>query len=333
MLNWIENKYVSLVSSRLDRFRRVKENFNFRCPFCRDSEKSKTKARGWILTSGTNTRYYCHNCGKSLKFDKFLKQIDHELYYDYVKDLLIEKNDSHYSIPVIDENKFITKTKFEIKLKKVSQLDYTHPCKRYVDSRLIPSKFHYKIFFAPKFKKWVNTLIPDKFENMEFDEPRLVLPFYDKDNNFFGFQGRSFKKNSLAKYITILLDESKPKIFGLERLNANNTVYIVEGPIDSLFLDNAVASCGGMLEHDMFDKSNSIIVYDNEPRSIETVNKIKKAISNGWRVCLWPENISCKDINDMILNKYTADQIKEIIEDNSFSGLTAELKFTQWSKI
>ena len=81
----IDSKYVTLVSSRLDKFKRVKANlYNFRCPICGDSQKHKNKARGYLYRVKTNTNFKCHNCGASSSLNNFLKQIDPTLHKQYV---------------------------------------------------------------------------------------------------------------------------------------------------------------------------------------------------------------------------------------------------------
>lgn len=331
-MNWIETKYINLLSLRLNKFKKVHDNYNFRCPICKDSQKNQNKARGWILTDSNPARYFCHNCNATMKFHKFLKLVDVNLYYDYVTEAFKEPLEE---LPKTDTQFKTEKPKFfKLDLKKISQLRYDHPAKRYVEKRMLPTISHYRLYYAPKFKAWVNTLIPNKFDSLDHDEPRLIIPFFDWDGTFFGFQGRSFDSKSNSKYITIILDDKKPKVYGLDKYELNKTAYVVEGPLDSMFLPNALASCGGRLETSMkfLDKANTILIYDNEPRSKETIKKLKLAIAEGYIVCIWPNNISEKDINNLVIKGFTSEQILDIINSNSFSGLEAELKLAEWDK-
>ena len=111
-------------------------------------------------------------------------------------------------------------------------------------------------------------------------------------------------------------------------------MYVFEGPIDSIFILNSIATAGGDLISSIkgYDKENMVIVYDNEPRSIETKRKIDKAIDFGYNVCIWPDYIQQKDINDMILSGIKTEQILDIINKNTFKGLKAKMKIIQWSK-
>lgn len=343
-MNWLDTKYVNLLSPRLDRFKRVQGNFNFRCPICGDSTKNKSKARGWILSSGDKARFYCHNCNASLSLPKFIKTLDPTLYYEYVKDTIMEKT-GEVKRPANPTHEFANKMKTPTFVKttnlrtvsKISQLRPDHPVKLYVEKRQIPTKQHYKLFYAPKFKAFVNKIMPGKFEDTEYDEPRLIIPFLDEEKNMFGFQGRSFRKNADPKYITIMLDESKPKLFGLDDIDPAKTVYIFEGPIDAMFIPNSLASAGGRIDSNLsltfLTKQNIVIVYDNEPRNKETVQKMESAIDQGYKICIWPDSIKEKDVNDMIMGGVNEHQVKLVIDDNTFSGLSAKLRLATWKKI
>jgi hypothetical protein len=223
-------------------------------------------------------------------------------------------------------------------LKKISSFSPESIVKQYVEKRKIPSEYHYKLFFCKEFKSWVNSFIPDKFdtESLTREEPRLIIPFLDKENNMFGFQGRSFKKNATLRYITIMLDENKPKLFGLDTVDSNKDIYVVEGPIDSMFLPNAIASAGSDITSNLSfvtqDMSKFIIVYDNEPRNRDINKKIDRAIDAGYRVCIWPDSLELKDINDMYMAGMSLQKIVDLIQENTYTGLEAKLKFAMWKK-
>ena len=235
---WIDHKYISLVSGRLERFQRVSNTvYRCRCPICGDSKKDRRKTRGHILEKSGKVRFYCHNCNASMQFRYFLKEIDPTLYLEYVKEQMKESGQQK-DVEIFAEKMkppVFVKTTALSKLKKVSQLSPDHPVKQYVQKRLIPSDLHYKLFYAPKFGAWVNSMLPDKMKIGEKDEPRLIIPFLDKEKNLFGFQGRSFRKDGV-RYITIMLDETKPKVFGLDTIDESKDIYLLEGPIDSMFL-------------------------------------------------------------------------------------------------
>jgi hypothetical protein len=101
-----------------------------------------------------------------------------------------------------------------------------------------------------------------------------------------------------------------------------------------MFIPNSIATAGGDLVSSIssFPKDKLVIVYDNEPRSKETIKKLDKAILNGYNVCIWPDNLEHKDINDMFLAGLSSDFIKHIIDTNTYRDLAAKLALTKWSK-
>ena len=145
--------------------------------------------------------------------------------------------------------------------------------------------------------------------------------------NVFGFQGRSLSPDGL-RYITVLLQEDQPKIFGLDKLDYEKTTYITEGPFDSMFLSNAIAMAGADVSLPV-GIHNCVFVYDNEPRNKQSIDRIARHISDGDSVVIWPSTIKEKDINDMILAEHS---VQEIVSSCTYSGLTATLKLNDWRK-
>jgi hypothetical protein len=221
-------------------------------------------------------------------------------------------------------------------LKKVSQLSPNHPIKKFVDSRKIPNPYHAKLFCCPNFKAYTNELIPGKFDedSITRDEARLLIPFINEDKMVHAYQGRAIGKSDV-KYITIVLNDNIPKLYGLDALDKNKKIYVVEGPIDSMFIPNSVATAGGDLVSAIsaLPKDNVVVVYDNEPRSRDTIKKLDKAVINGYNVVVWPDNLDHKDINDMSLAGLSSDFIKHIIDTNTYRDLAAKMALTKWSKV
>lgn len=333
MVDFTELKYAQMLSGRLENFRIRNTNpykINFRCPVCGDSQKSRSKSRGWLLESKNAFHYYCHNCGASQGFSFFLKSIDQLLYNDYVAEKFMANTAVKDSEP--DANQF--KTKAPVfnksnplkKIKKLSQLKHDHPIKKYIEKRKIPTKHHYRLYFAKKFKTWINEIIPNKFENVGKDEPRLVIPFLDQNGNCFGVSARGFDPKGI-RYITIMFDE-RPKIFGLDKVNFSQPYYIVEGAIDSFFLENAIAMNGAEGNGNAAG-DNAIYVFDAEPRNKEIHKRMEKVIKAGYKVCIWPTDVPGKDINEIYLAGLDPEKL---IEDNTYQGLQAELKLSAWRK-
>ena len=335
MSNYIDLKYLNILSGQLSQFKRKDNNlFNFRCPFCGDSEKNKLKARGYVFLVEGAYLYKCHNCGTSANIDKLLSHVNSELHREYRTERFVDsgrkpvqRNQGKTGIQ-FTSRKYHTNTPLKT-LKKISQLAFDHPAKRYVEKRKIPLEYHRKLFYAPKFAKWVNSIVPNKLDE-KYDEPRLIIPFFDEYENLIGFQGRAFGK-SAVKYITIMLNEDAVKVYGLEEVDKRKKVYVTEGPIDSMFLPNSLAMAGSDMKS--LGLQDVVYIYDNEPRSKQILSKIAKNISAGHSVCIWPSFLQEKDINDMILAGMSISEILKIINDNTFENLKAKVKLAEWRKV
>jgi hypothetical protein len=127
-----------------------------------------------------------------------------------------------------------------------------------------------------------------------------------------------------------MLRDDAPKVYGLDKLNEKEPIYITEGPFDSTFVENSIAMCGSDLDIRTFGWSNYIWVFDNEPRNREIVERIGKTINRGDQVVIWPSNIKEKDVNDMVLGGH---DIMNVLESNTYSGLKAKIKFNNWKKV
>jgi hypothetical protein len=323
-MDLIDSKYISLVSSRLQKFKKVKPDlYNFRCPICGDSQKHKNKARGYFYVVKNNTNYKCHNCGASLSLNNFLKHIDTTLYKQYTMEKFKEGHTGKNFVvdePVFNFKKPTFNKKIDLPKASENKIANDYLIKR----NLNPEKFYY----AEKFKWWANTQ-KKTFDFIGKDESRIIIPMYDEEKQLMGFQGRALN-SSPNKYITIMLQEDVPKIYGLDSINRERSIYIVEGPFDSTFVENGVAMCGADVDVGSFGWSNYIWVLDNEPRNGEITNRISKLIDRGENVVIWPSNITEKDINDMVLSGH---DVMSVLESNTYSGLEAKIKFNNWKKI
>ena len=340
-MDWLAHKYIGIVSARLDKFKRKGSNlYNFRCPICGDSETHQNKARGYIYQKEGKMMFHCHNCGATMGIPNFIKMLDVNLYNEYQLEKLADRKTPEQN----EFEAFVEKMKPPVfmksgplkGLKKVSQLSPEDPIKKFVVERKIPNVYHAKLFACPKFMRFTNNLVPDKFsaESLAHDETRLLIPFLDSNKSVHAYQGRTLGSSGL-KYITIVLNQSVPKLYGLDTVDRNKIIPVVEGPIDSMFVPNSIATAGGDLVSAVqtFDKSRLTIVYDNEPRSKETVKKLDKAILNGYNVVIWPETMEHKDINDMVLAGLSPEFIAHIIKTNTYRDLSAKLALQKWSKV
>jgi transcription elongation factor Elf1 len=325
-MDFVDSKYVNLVSSRLEKFKRVKPDlFNFRCPICGDSSKNKTKTRGYLYTVKNNTNFKCHNCGASMSLNNFIKKLDTILHKQYVMEKFKEGHaGKNFSTPTpkldFKAPTFTRKTK--IRLPKASE---NIAAKEYLEKRkLDPNKFYY----TPTFKKWANTLTK-AFDSTQYDDARIIIPLYTAKGDLFGFQGRALGP-SKVKYITIMLNDDHPKVYGMDTVDTNKTVYVVEGPFDSTFVNNGIAMCGADVDLDTLQIKDLVYVYDNEPRNKEICARIEKAIKQGKKVVIFPSRIIEKDLNDMVLQGI---DVNSMLESNTYQSLTATIKYNEWKRL
>ena len=328
-MSYTDIKYINLASASLQKYKKLKPGvWTFRCPYCGDSKKHKNKTRGYIFTVKGDHVFKCHNCGITRSFSNFLKDQVPHVYDEYVmeryKEGTIGKN-----VPKPDLTQFISKPKFEkktIDLEPLSCLNNFHVARKYILGRGIPENKLDRLFYCPNFKEWTNTQ-KHTFSDTTNDEERIIIPLNDTDGNLIGFQGRSLSPKAKMRYITVMLDEDAPKLYGLDHINKNETIYIVEGPLDSFFLENAVAMCGSDVDIRSFGWSDYIWVYDNEPRSRQITDKISKSIDAGDSVVIWPKTIKEKDLNDMVTSGIN---VKNVIQSNVYQGLKAKLQLSSW---
>lgn len=322
-MNHVDSKFINLISPKLQKFKRVKSDlYNFRCPICGDSKKNKSKTRGYLYVMKADVNFKCHNCGSSMTFSSFIKHLDPVIHKQYVFERF--KQGTTGRATVIEEPKFhfeVPKFKTKIRLPKASENPSSDG---YLTARKLDST---QFYYAEGFKKFVNTL-KQTFEDTKYDEERIIIPLY-YEKNLIGLQGRSLGP-SKVKYITVMLNDDAPKIYGLDNIRKDAPVYITEGPFDSTFIRNSIAMCGADANVDRWGISNPVWIYDNEPRNIEIVRRIGNTIDSGDSVVIWPNSIDDKDINDMVMSGL---DVQSVIESNTYSGLEAKLKFNTWKKI
>ena len=338
-----DSKYVRLISSRLRNFKQKKDYlWNMSCPYCGDSQKNKTKARGYVFQKGNNLFFRCHNCGVSTNVGNLIKQVDDSLHKEYVLERYRsgETNNTHSANTILN----ITPPRFDKVAKQkifehgewVSNLPSGHFCLEYIQKRQIPETFYDKLIFTRHYKQFCDALIPNHGKQI-LDDARLVIPFYDEYNDLIAVSGRALEtSDKTLRYVTVRTNDSEEKlVFGLDRLDKSKTVKIVEGPIDSLFLSNCVASGDANLSLTAknIDNDKKILIFDNEPRNKEIVKMMQDAIKLGQDVVIWPNTIVGKDINEMIMNGLSPDEIERIISSNTFRDIEAQLNFTMWKKI
>ena len=337
---FIDRTFLLRVSPKLQKFTQKKSDlYNFRCPLCGDSSKNKTKARGYVYAKKGNYFFMCHNCGASMSFYNFLDKVDPNLLKEYSLERYKngETGRDNYKKPDFELAKVVPNFQKRIGLPSIQSLPDGHFAKEYVIKRQIPETHHGSLYFAEDFKKFVEIEMKIEKDGLKENDPRLVIPFYDKDKKLVAFQGRALGESKL-RYITVKLDDDNHKIFGMDRLDLEDEekmVFVTEGPIDSLFLDNAVATADANLKtaSKHIDKSKLVLIYDNEPRNKDICRHMEQAIEEHFNIVIWPEMVEEKDINEMVLAGFSPDEIQDIISKNTFQNLRAKMEFVKWKKI
>jgi len=334
---FIDVKYINQIAFRLDNFKRKNDYlYNFRCPICGDSKKKKNKARGYLYKVKNDMFFKCHNCGAGKNMGGFLDLVDPQLKKEYVLERYAEGVSGNKSNKEPDFN-FTFKepvsddilTKFKDITIRVDSLDESHEAVQYLKQRRIPEDAYKRLYFVDEVRKIV--AIAPKYEGRLDKEPRIIMPFII-DGKLTGMAMRGIR-SEILRYINVKIDEDSPTVFGLDNIDTSKEVYITEGALDSLFINNCIAVVGSTFAKiDELNIKNYTIIFDNEPRNKEICKLIENNINQDRRVVIWPEEIEQKDINDMILADYSSDYIESLISKNALQGLEAKLKFTNWKK-
>ena len=351
MSTFIDKKFINIISPQLEKFAWKKDNLaNTRCPICGDSTKNKNKARGYFYQKGNDFFYKCHNCGIGLNLYNFLKEVSPSLCKEYSLERYRngENGKSNYKKPK-EEDLFKfkdSKPKFKKKddilksLHCLTDLPNDHPVVLFANMRIIPNQFWRYLYFTEDFGSFMQKLDPDCLPVGA--EPRLVIPFFNSHGDVVGAQGRAINMTDetnarqTLKYVTVKANKEIERLwYGMWRANPKNRVYVVEGPIDSMFLQNCVAIVGAGALRNIpvrFADSEMTWIMDNENRNRQVCAYIEKLIEMGRDVFIWPDNIKEKDINDLAYRMSTR-KIQKMIDENTFSGLTATLRFRDWRKV
>lgn len=342
---WLEDKYVHLVKSQLDRFtsKGHAHTYNFRCPLCGDSEKSKLKTRGYIYPAHNKLFFKCHNCNISLPFVALLKQLSLSLYNDYLfekfrENALTAPEPVQQPLPATQTQTLAVHPLLgQVPVYDVlSQRDVLSPCHAvyaFCHDRLIPDTALKRLYCTKQAFSLIQPLVgDDKTKGLVDAVPYLLQPLKNANSAWIGVQIRRIDKK---EFYTFRWADDPLKMFGLDAMDASKTVFVVEGPIDSLFLPNAIAACGSDLlsaVHNAEDKGylmpNRVLIWDNEPRNSQVRQEMKTAIKMKESLVIWTPDLP-KDINDMVREGI---DVQAVIANRTFSGISAEVRYSEWVK-
>ena len=339
----VESKYIGLISHRLRNFKRKQDYlWNFSCPICGDSKKNLHKARGYVYKKGNNLFYSCKNCGIGTSLGKLLENVDGTLYKEYILERYKsgESGFSNFKEPTfnVPSPRFdkLDKPKIFEHAEFCSNLSSEHFCLAYLKNRQIPKEFYSQLLFTSHYKKFIDALVPNHGKKL-IDDARVIIPFYDVYNNLIAVSGRALEtSDKTLRYITIRTTDSEEKlVFGMDRVSVHEPVRVVEGPLDSLFVKNCVASADANLAivAENISAGKKVLIFDNEPRNKEIVKLMQESIKSNHHIVIWPNTIQAKDVNEMVMSGISVDEIESIISSNTFNGLQAQTKFVFWKKV
>lgn len=337
MSSWLQEKYISIVGMQLGHFHRQSSTtYGFRCPFCGDSKKRSNKTRGYFFLYKGQYFYKCHNCNVGMSLSSFLWQQAPELYREYQLDIL--RHDQPVvatpSVPTPEAPVFGSKTLRTIgSIPSIASLPETHPAAIYCRGRGLPIAALSHLYFTEAWTTWIREM-GWSYALPEDHAPRLILPWFDRHGDLLGAQARRIDATGKeGRYITLKHDTTEDKLYGWDRLDLHRRIYVVEGPLDSWFLPNAVASMDSdllRLHERYFSHHTAVYIWDNEPRNLVVSSNLYKAIKAGLAVVVWPASMTAKDLNELSQMGYT---VEDFIQQYTFSGLRAELEFLRWKKV
>jgi len=329
----IDFKYLAQISPRLSLFKKKAERlYNLRCVFCGDSQKNRHKARGYVYQSKDHLFFKCHNCNLSCSLDKLISFVDPSIHKAYKLDKFRDKGgcgQTPFVIPKEEEPEI--SSGIDLNLPCLNDLPSDNPAVQYANLRMLPKNRWSSLYYCENMKtlEYLNSA----YEGRLPEEARLILPFHDKNRNITGITGRAITPSKL-RYITMRITQD-PLVYGLDRVDVSKKIYVTEGQIDSMFVENAIAPGGTDFERAIrsIPRDNVVLVFDNQPRNKQVVQKIERMIANGYSIVIWNKDWNYKDINDAVMNGLSTLEIMTVLVDNTYSGLSLKLAIRDWKRI
>jgi len=339
---WLEEKYLRLVSPQLEHFKPKQDHtYNFRCPLCGDSESRRNIARGYIFPVEQKLLFKCHNCNLSLPFVALLRKLSPGIYNDYLMETLEDRRPPQ-TVREAPQQPAPTRIPNAAALSPLSDHrapeSPLHPVWLYARRRGIPFDSLSRLSATNKARTWLLPLVGmEKASALKDGVDYLVIPLKLPTGEWYGAQVRDITQKI---YLTYRWSRDPLKVFGLDAWDPKRTTYILEGPMDALFIPNALASCGAdllgtarILEDEglMSPDTERVFVWDNEPRSFAVTAQMRKAINGGESVVIWPKD-AFKDVNDRVLAGFPLEDIIETMHERTFMSIHADLAFADWQK-
>ena len=331
----VDQKYASLLSTKLERFKQVDRNlYNFRCPFCGDSKKNRLKARGYLYERSGKLSFKCHNCSTTASMDRLVETVDSIMHREYRLEKFRERSGANTQYvdvsparpPIEPARDKLT----DLGLAQVSGLPKTHRAVEYLSKRRIPRDRWSDLYYCEDMR--VFEKLNPAYKGRLRPDARIVIPYRNARGDLTGVNGRDLGTSSL-RYVSVRLSDD-PMVYGLDRVDSSRRVYVVEGQFDSMLVDNAVAA-GGTDFHraaDMFPMDKTVLVFDNQPRNTEVVRMVERMTQAGKTCVIWPNWWTYKDINEAVMDGMGPSEVMAVIDSNARSGLELKLAVRDWKK-
>lgn len=333
----IDKLYINFLSGRLERFRWIRPSVALcRCPYCGDGKKGN-RTRFYIYENikygSTAYNVECKNCGFAMSFFNFLKGWDPALFREYRLEKFRDKFGKEpremfqeaptETSPVIDPRLDTVDLTGAVKL---SELPEDHPCVQYVKRRQLPDKYLDYLLYTDNFREVTASFKDPEYAQKMPEDARLIIPFYNEFGELLCYQGRSLNPNDKIRYITVKKHDGVAKVFGMDMVDRSKDVRVCEGPIDSMFIKNCLASA----DADLTKIEGNVYIFDAQYRNKDVCRHIQKAIDSGVKVVLFPKEFVWKDINEAVIDGgLTGDDIEKVIQQNTYQGLKAKLVFSK----
>lgn len=319
------------MSPFLDKFKKKRNGlYEMRCPLCGDSKKSKYKTRGNIFLFKDSYIYKCHNCGVPLSLYSFAKMCFPDIFSRHCFSFFSKQKEEGINSIFSEEKKKILSSSFPFLLPYSS----SEKAKAYVKERKLPKDKCSDVLFLEDLNLLISAFPDSGYNQISHVSPRLVFPIHSKDSSLVGFVTRAIEKDDPIRYYNIKVSPDGVLLSGQRTINHSKRVYITEGHIDSLFLDNALGACSSGFRGGIeFCKKNHLdytLLFDNEPRNNQIKSNMEKYIGEGESIVIFSSfPFKGKDLNQMILQNEKIN-LQEEIENRTFQGLRAKLEFNRW---
>ena len=329
---FIDLSFLQSISYRLENFSKIGSGaFVCRCVYCGDSQTKKRKRRLYFYTKHNSLNFDCKNCGAHGSFFRFVKEQCSDVFDEYKKAQMLNRFKPNQNQTIsIDNLQECVQESNNTKLDGVIPAIESSVATKYLRDRGFKKKQIDRLMFSDNFKITAQSISYKELSDDFPEDSRIVIPFYNRDGVIDLVQGRSLKNNSKMRYITIKRYENTKKVFGLNMIDNKKTIYCVEGALDSLFIDNCIATNDSNL---LSAADADVYIWDNEPYNKEICKLIGCAIDKGKSVVIWNVSTDKKiDINDIIRLGITQSQLMDIIQKRTFVGLRAKAEFVQWKR-